>query len=237
MMIFKDNCIFSESDFDSCGNVLPSKILDVFQILAGSHASRLGVGFSSMLSRNLLWVVTQIKYQVCGSAAAGQQLIGTTWPLPPTRHGFERQYLISDSDGNIIIKGTSNWALIDTETRRLASVSDVYPEGEHCTDRNFDEKIRRLRDFDATGESFEICPDESTIDRNGHVNNTNYAEFVRAALGGFGGKIDTFQIDFINEVMCHQRLYIQHAVSGTTTLVKGLSDDDKRMFTCSITIK
>lgn len=237
MMIFKDNYIFSESDFDSCGNVLPSKILDVFQLLAGNHASQLGIGFSSMLSRNLLWVVTQIKYQVCGSIAAGQQLIGTTWPLPPTRHGFERQYLISDSDGNIIIKGTSNWALIDTETRRLASVSDVYPEGEHCTDRNFDEKIRRLRDFDATGETFEICPDESTIDRNGHVNNTNYADFVHAALGSFDGKIDTFQIDFINEVMCHQKLYIQHAVSGATTLVKGLSDNDKRMFTCSITIK
>ncbi|MBP3413734.1 MAG: hypothetical protein J6L81_00855 [Clostridia bacterium] len=237
MMKFSDNYIFSESDFDTFGNILPSKVLDVFQILAGNHASQLGIGFHSMLDRHLLWVVTQIKYQVCADIAPGQQVTGITWPLPPTRHGFERQYLICDSDGNILIKGTSNWALIDTETRHLASVSDVYPEGEHCTDRNFDEKIRRLRDFDAVGETFEICPDESTIDRNGHVNNTNYAEFVRAALGCFGGKIDTFQIDFINEVMCHQKLYIQHAVSGTTTLVKGLSDDDKRMFTCSITLK
>lgn len=238
--MLKHSCNFtlSPEDFDAHGNLLPEKILSMFQELADKHAVLLDVGFEKMLSRNLLWVITQMKYQVCGKVEAGTQLLGETWPLPPTRINYERQYLISDAEGNPIIKGTSIWVLIDAEKRSLAKASEnVYPEGEYCTVNNFDERLRRIRDFESDGNVFDVCPDQTAIDKNGHVNNTKYAGFVLTALNDIGGEIDLFQIDYINEVMCGETVHIERAENDGTILVKGLSDEGKRMFACSIVKK
>ena len=237
MNTHSENFVISHESFDSHGNVLPGCVLAMFQQLAGNHAEKLGVGFEAMLERKLLWVVTQIKYQVCGKIKPDMQLFGNTWPLSPSRIGYEREYLLCDADGNALIKGVSHWALIDTEQRQLTVASNVYPEMEHLTDKVFDERMRRLRDFEATSEAFKICPDQSTIDGNGHVNNTQYADFVVAALQELDGEIDTFQMDYINEVMCNQPLCLYHTASENSTLVKGLDEDGKRMFACAITFK
>ncbi len=227
----------AEADFDTQENLNPSTMLSVFQAMADKHGAIMGVDFDTMFSRGLLWVVTQIKYKVCGKLEKGMTVVGESWPLAPSRLGFEREYLLRDEAGNILVKGTSNWAVIDTAERKLASTAGVYPEGEHLTDKNFEEKTRRLRDFEAESEVFTVCPDQSHIDKNNHVNNTKYADFVVASLGGLSGEIDIFQIDYINEVMCGQPLNLSHAVTENATLVKGMSEDGRRMFTCSIKYK
>jgi len=237
MMKYTQQFEIPAESFDENANLVPSQVLSVFQTLADRHAAILGVDFDKMYSRGFLWVITQIKYQVCGELKPGETVTGVTWPLPPSRLAYDREYLICGEDGNTIIKGTSNWVLIDVKERRIASAENVYPEGEHCTDKNFSEKLRRLRDFEATGEPCRICPDESHIDANGHVNNTKYADFVRTALGGFSREIDVFQIDYINEVMCGQPLDICCTATENGAAAKGISEEGKRMFACSVTYK
>ena len=223
--------------FDEHGNLLPGEVLRLFERMAGQHAEVLGVGFEAMLKRNLLWVVTAIRYQLCGELRSGQKVRGITWPLPQTKVGFVREYLICSEDGEVLIKGTSNWATIYADTRQLAIASEIYPQGEFCSDRNFADRTRRIRDFEADGEERVIRPDASAIDVNGHVNNTRYADFAYRALGGFGGRIDTFQIDYLREVLCGEELRLKTAKTETLCLVKGLAHGEERMFTCSVTLK
>lgn len=223
--------------FDECGNLMPGEVLRIFELLAGQHAEILGVGFEAMLQRNLLWVVTAIRYQVCGELQSGQKVRGITWPLPQTKVGFVREYLICDENGEVLIKGTSNWATIHADTRQLAVASEVYPQGEYCLDRNFSDRTRRIRDFEADGGEIIIRPDASAIDVNGHVNNTRYADFACRALGSFVGRIDTFQIDYLREVLCGEELRLQTAKTETLCLVKGLAHGEERMFTCSAVLK
>lgn len=237
MKEYSETTILTAEQFDDHGNVLPAAVLDLFQRAAGSHAERLGVGFEAMLSKNLLWVVTQIKYQVLAAAQPGQPLTVTTWPLPPSRLGFDREYLICDAAGMVLIRGTSKWMQIDAAERRLMPTSNVYPLTEYRTTRNFEERIRRIRNFDADSDVCRICPDESAIDNNGHVNNAKYAGFAYTALQDFGGVISTFQIDFLHEVMCGEPLELSYAVSGKTTLVKGVGEDGERKFACGIEIQ
>ncbi len=234
---YSEPAVLTADQFDAHGNVLPGVVLDLFQKAAGNHAERLGVGFEAMLSKNLLWVVTQIKYQVLNALKPAQALTVTTWPLPPTRLGFDREYLICDEAGEVLIKGTSKWMQIDAAERKLVPGSNVYPLTEYRTDKNFEEKIRRIRDFDATSEVCHIVPDESTIDSNNHVNNAEYAGFAYRALGDFGGAIHSFQIDFLHEVMLGQPLDVSFAVSAQQTLVKGVGEDGERKFACGIELK
>lgn len=237
MKQYSESAVLTADQFDHHGNVLPNVVLDLFQKAAGNHAERLGVGFEAMLAKNLLWVVTQIKYQVLNAPKPAQALTVTTWPLPPTRLGFDREYLICDEAGEVLIKGTSKWMQIDAAERKLVPGSNVYPLTEYCTNKNFEEKIRRIRDFEASSAVCRIIPDKSTIDSNNHVNNAEYADFAYKALGDFGGVIGSFQIDFLHEVMLGQPLDVGYAASEKSILVKGTGEDGERKFTCGIELR
>ncbi len=237
MKQYSESAVLTANQFDHHGNVLPWAVLDLFQTVAGHHAEQLGVGFETMLKKNLLWIITQIKYQVLNAPKPAQNLTLITWPLPPTRLGFDREYLICDEAGNVLIKGTSKWMQIDAAERKLVPAANVYPLTEYCTDKNFEEKIRRIRDFEAASEVCRILPDASTIDLNNHVNNAAYALFAQMALGDFGGMINTFQIDFLHEVLPGQPLNVSYAVSDAVTLVKGIGEDGERKFSCGIKLK
>ena len=237
MKQYSEAAVLSAKYFDNHGNVLPAVVLDLFQKAAGHHAEHLGVGFEAMLAKNLLWVVTQIKYQVLKAIEPDQPLTVTTWPLPPARLGFDREYLITDKSGEVLIKGTSKWMQIDAAERKLVPGTNVYPLTEYRTDKNFEEKIRRIRDFETIGKICRIIPDESTIDSNNHVNNAEYAGFAYRALDDFGGIIESFQIDFLHEVMLGQPLDVGYAVSDKLTLVKGTGEDGERKFACGIELK
>lgn len=237
MKQYTESVVLTADQFDIHGNLLPVVVLDLFQKAAGNHAERLGVGFEAMLAKNMLWVVTQIKYLVMAALQPGQTVVVTTWPLPPTRLGFDREYLICSETGEVLIKGTSKWMQIDAANRQLVPGTNVYPLSEYRTDKNFEERIRRFRDFEATSEVHRIVPDESTIDSNNHVNNAEYAGFAYRALKDFGGVIDSFQIDFLHEVMLGQPLDVSFAVSDRQTLVKGVGEDGERKFACGIELR
>lgn len=220
--------------FDNKGNLTPFAVLNFFQDAANVHGEMLGVSFEEMLKKNLLWVITRIYYEVCGNISAEDEIEVTTWPVAPSRLGYERDYLITDKNGNIIIKGSSNWALIDADTRRLAIVGNLYNTDNLCTERVFDTRIKRIRNFDAETIAEDIVPDKTMIDCNGHVNNTHYAAFTQRAVGGFSGKIKTFQIDYHHEVMCGQPLKMYTVSNDGTLLVKGENEDGTLMFCCVV---
>ncbi len=219
---------------DAQGNLLPQAVLALFQDAAGAHAEILGVGFEALLKKNLLWVVTQIRYRVLKPIGAEQEVIVETWPLPPNRLGFERCYRLLDTQGKILMEGTSNWVVMDTQTRKMAAAGDLYPEMEFCSDKTFEDRARRIKDFEATAAACTVIPDGSLIDGNGHVNNTHYASFAETALGGHQGKIRAFQIDYLHEVLLGQPLTLYCTAEEKTVIVKGESADQTRMFACSI---
>ena len=220
--------------FDKKGNLLPHRVLDCFQQLATTHAEALGLGFEAMLQKNLLWVVTQIRYRVCAPIAPEQPLILETWPLPPNRLGFERCYRICDEKGRALIEGNSNWVVIDTATRRLALTDTIYPSEDFCLEKPFADRARRLKDFEATDAAHTVTPGKQYIDHNGHVNNTFYAAFAEEALGQFPAAIGQFQIDYLHEVLQGQPLTLYTAKEEDADLVKGVSGEGERMFACKI---
>lgn len=225
--------ILNKDQFDGCGNLLPAIVLDLFQKAAGKHADLLGVGFDALYEKGLLWVVTQIRYEVVKVPAIDQKIIVKTWPLPATRLGFERNYCICNEEGEILIKGSSNWVVMDAKERKLAMVGALYPEMDFCIDKTFPDRARRLKDFEAVAPISVIIPDESTIDENNHVNNTYYAAFATDALGGLKAPLKNFQIDYLHEVLCGEELKIFEITEENTTYVKGENNEGARMFACS----
>ena len=118
---------FTKDDFENI-NIKPDVVLQKFQDIALEHANLLGLGFNEMLKKNLLWIVMRIKYEVIRSPKPDELLTLTTYPQAKNLLEFDRDFLITDKDNELVIKGTSKWCLLDKTTRRLAKMTSVdYP--------------------------------------------------------------------------------------------------------------
>lgn len=238
-LIHKKDYYLRFSDFDCRDELRPSSILDLFQDAASEHGEQMGVGFESMFSKQMLWVILRIKYKMYGKASMFDAVTVTTQPMPSGKAVFLRDYFINDKNGGLIAKGTSQWVVIHSEKRRLLPVSNLLPpiDPESVTPA-FSEKIKKLSDFEKTAEFHTVIPAFSSLDHNGHVNNIRYAEFVMdAARFTKDEKIDTFQIDFLHEVYEGEELKIYISRENGKLLAKAVSQEEITKFLCEITFK
>ena len=230
MMYYYKNFTFAKEDFDNKGNILPFAVLDIFEKGAVAHGELLGAGEEAMKKKNLFWIISRLKYKTLCAVTYGEELTLKTWPLKPELTGFLREYLILNKKGETVIKGSANWLTLSRDERKLKIGQEVFPAMEFSSEVNFGKKIPRLRDF-LNGEFIkEITPQAVNIDFNGHVNNKHYTSFILDALNGFSGIIDTFQIDYVQEIMPDDKVGIVISKSEKEVLVKGENKDKKHFY-------
>ena len=233
---FEKEFYLRTSDFDRRMELFPSAVLDLFQDVAGEHARALGIGREEMDKASLAWVIVKARYRVLRSPSQFDRVRVSTWPLPPRRSIFQREYMISDLQGTPLVLGRSEWVIIHTERRRLVPAGDVYPLTEFLEEHNFSEGFSRLRDFDGEGEARTVYPQFTDIDTNGHVNNIKYANYILNALTPQEGEhIRDFEIEYHREVMADAPLYLSTLREEGAASVKGSGEDGARMFTARLT--
>ena len=221
------------SDFDMNLNLKPSSVLDLFQDVACMHAEQLGVGFEDMLKNGMLWVLTKVKYSVIKMPKLYQNVTVKTSVIQGEKLEFVRDYLIYDENGEELIRGTSQWAVISSETRRIMRNPKTYPDGfEYAEKRLFEGKIQRINPFEGEKIQKTVESQITEIDRNGHVNNIRYADYAVNALK-FTDAIKTFQIDFHKEVLLGEKIEFVLKQEGKEIFVSG-TKDEKVLFCCYI---
>ena len=227
------------SDFDKFNHIKPSAVLDLFQDAAGQHAIEIGVSFDEMIKRSYLWVLTKIKFNIIKEPTSYQKVIVKTWPLPPNRLSYRREYAIVNENNELIIAGSSEWVVIDSEKRRFVSAPDLYPfsDGFH-EELMFEGKLGKVADFEAKGTPHTVNTGFSELDVNNHVNNTKYANFVLDAINPQeNNQLETFQIDYRKEVFHGIQLNIYHTWKDNTVLSKGIDENGDTMFACKLEYK
>lgn len=237
--LYKQEYILRTSDFDKFNHIKLSSVLDLFQDAAGRHAEEMDLGYDAMLERSYFWVLIKIKFQIIKDPAFHQKVVVKTWPLAPNKFIYRREYSIESENGEKLIVGSSEWVVMNSVKRRLVSAPDLYPftDGFH-PERNFEERLDRLDEFETDFPPYSITPGFSEIDANGHVNNTKYANFVFDAINPEESfEADIFQIDYKKEVMQGTRLDIYHKKDGNSILAEGRDSEGNVMFSCKISYR
>ena len=235
---FEKEFYLRTADFDCRLDLQPASVLDLFQDVAGEHARVLGIGRDTMLENRLIWVIVKVRYRILSMPKQFDRVRVKTWPLPPRRSLFQREYKIMAEDGTPLVLGSSEWVVIHSERRRLVPIGDVYPlKDGFLEERNFEDGFPRLTDFSGDGESRTILPLFSELDVNGHVNNTKYANYVMDTVNPNEREhISEFQIEYHREVQPDHPLSLL-AVRGEGRIdIKGTDPDSTRMFTARITL-
>lgn len=226
------------ADFDASRRLKPSAILDLFQCVASEHAEQLGIGLDRMLGMDLLWVIVRVRYEALLPVFYGTEDVTVrTWPLPPFRSGFQREYTITDKEGRLLLRGSSDWVLMHRVRRRLMPVRDVYPtEIDFLTEQVFEGKNTPITEPHTEGEAIALTPHYPDLDMNGHVNNTRYADFALSAFPPRDGEaVRALQIDFHREVPAERPLLLTALREGDLCTVAGRNEEGERMFTAAIT--
>jgi medium-chain acyl-[acyl-carrier-protein] hydrolase len=216
---------------DCFGRLKPSAILFLAQEVAGHHCLRLGLDWETLAAKNLFWAIVRTKAQVTRLPHRGETVTVRTWPMPTTRTAYPRAMEILDEAGNVLVRTISLWVLMDLSKRTmvLPGKSDVEVEGialgtELSSPRNI--TPAELESHTTRTVAF------SDLDRNAHMNNTRYMDWVCDLLDGQFHRhhgLKEFNLCYINECREGQVLQLSHSFREDGLHVE-ISRDKERVF-------
>ncbi len=194
--------------------IKPTSILDMFQDIAGLHAKDLGLGYEVLKSKGYAWVVLYQHYYVVNNPPYLDFVELETWPKPKHKLEFEREYLLKDKNNNDLIKGISNWVIIDLNTRGVVHSDKIDFDGNYYSFTNYQDKCKRKLNLDKSlideYKKYQVRLDD--LDHNRHMNNTRYINCIENLFFNYEDKIyiKEIEIAYIKEAKYNDIINIGH---------------------------
>lgn len=159
---------------DHNGTLRIVALMNIFQDIADSHASALGIGIEHCIEHGIAWVGNNYHIKINRMPKWHEKIEVTSWPSAEKKLCAIRDFEVRDEQGNVIIVASSQWVLIDFAKRRPVALSDHMPDYHVIDERAFNTvfpKIETPQRIDIQ-KTFEVRYDD--IDVNKHVNNAVY---------------------------------------------------------------
>lgn len=179
--IYQQEFHINDSAVDCFGRLTPSMLLFYVQEVAGIHATTLGAGFDALAVKNLFWAILRTHVQITRMPCSGETIRLETWPMPTSRVAYPRSVVAYDAAGNEVFRAISLWCLMDTETRSmvLPGKSGVMVEGTLRGNELAIPGSLAVKTLESETSRQVLFSD---LDRNGHMNNTRYFQWVSDLL-------------------------------------------------------
>jgi len=207
-------------------------LMNIFQDMADSQATLLGLGLEFCLHNGMAWVGSNYHLQITRMPKLHEEVTVTTWPAVEKKLGAIRDFLVTDSSGNDIIRASSQWILIDVSKKRPISLHDNLPQYRVVEDRVMPEDFNsRLNDITKEDYrlSFNVRFDD--IDINHHVNNAIYPLWASEAVPTDfrqNKHIAELEIAFKKEGLYGEKVDVITQIDGNETLHRILATSDGR---------
>ena len=199
--IYQKKYEIEDIHLDCFGRVKPSVLLYFAQEAAGMHCLELGTDGDTLSKKNLFWAVIRQRVQITRLPEAGDIITVETWPMPTTRVAYPRSTVAYDEKGNEVFRAIALWVLMDAGSRAmiLPGKGGIEVAG---TVRGTELSIPGSLVLQRLENSTSRRVGYTELDRNGHMNNTRYLDWICDLLpSGFYGThpIREFTICYLNE--------------------------------------
>jgi len=169
-----------------------ASIASLFNILieaAWAHAQVMDWGYDSLKSNNLFWVLSRMYFQVEKYPEWQDEITLSTWSAGTDGMYAYREYILEDQHGEVILRASSAWLILDMETRKIFRLSEFKATFPKLIDSKACRNPKRIKPdiHPETLNFYQVLFSE--LDINKHFNSVKYVERV----------LDDFGIDFLNE--------------------------------------
>lgn len=220
---------------DQNGNLLLSTYyLNWCAEIAGTHLETRGIYRNDMLEEDQVFLLTKVSYLCFKPARYGDIVTLKTWEHSLKGAHFFRCFAL-EKDGERLCESISSWSLVAPKDRRVLRPTD-YKHEFLLTEHPITAQITRNK----VGELPEVASHVVTFtetDGNGHLNNSNYGDFIVDNLPQEyaeklknGAVIARAEISFLREAKQSDRIGICAADIDGSIHMYGCFEDGKRCF-------
>ncbi len=216
---------------DRNGTLRLLTLMNIFQDTADSHASLLGVGIEHCRAHGLAWVGSNYQIEIERMPGWHEKITVESWPAVEKKLSAVRDFLIRDEKGQVIIRASSQWVLIDFAKKRPVCLHDNLPAYKVIDERVIDTDFARLPTPTREDclEFFKVRYDD--IDVNQHVNNAVYPLWATEAVPTdfhLTHRPMTIEIAFKKEGLFGEKVMIRTEMDGQVSLHGIYADDGAR---------
>jgi acyl-ACP thioesterase len=208
---FQEKIVIKSYQTNQYGKASISALFHIMLEAAWAHAQIMDWGYDDLKNNNLFWVLSRFYLQVEKYPAWQDEITLNTWSAGTDGMYAYREYIIEDSKGEIILKGSSAWLILDMETRKIFRLSDYKATFPKRFDANACRNPKRIKPDLHSGDLNFYPVLFSDLDINKHFNSVKYVERV----------LDDFGIDFLNshEPAELEVNYLKEAIAGDSIAV------------------
>lgn len=209
----------TSNECDCFGRMKPSAILGLMQEVAGAQCVELQLAYEDLAPKGLFWAVTRQHIQITRLPGFREPIRVETWPGNTSRVAFPRSTIAYDADGNELFRAMSLWVLMDMNSRSLVlpgksgiALNGVTRDGElpvpgSLAPKTLSACVQRTVKF-------------TELDRNGHMNNTYYLDWMMDLLPGEFHRehpISDFTVSYLSEVREGQSVDVHYELASDGT--------------------
>ena len=210
MEVYQKQYKLRNADVDLYRRLRPSVLLTMLQECAIAHTEELGMGREKTLDKGLLWVVTMQQAEILRMPEYDETITLRSWPGETMHFFFPRYYQVETAAGEVLVRASAMWMLVDSETRKLVNpesygvVIDGVRTGEEI----------RMPSAPVRLETTETRPFRvpySYVDLNGHMNNTRYFDLAEDCIPASleGRDLRLIQTEYVSEARCGAELTVR----------------------------
>ncbi len=212
-------------EIDSTGRITVSAMCSYLEEAANQHAALLKYPVERLVAEGKTWVLTRFYIELYSQMPECGVVKVRTWPVDVGRLLFRRDFELYEGDGEKPFGiAVSQWAIVNLDTRRAEKIpaemiSALSPEN---PDRVCDEPSWKISSQAANPRLLKFRARMADIDRNSHVNNVRYLDWViESAPSAHNGNMRLKSLEI---------LYKAEAVYNDTIYSHGCVDDDGDSF-------
>lgn len=166
-------------EVDANDRLKVNTILDYFQDAASNDAERLNFGYTNFVPMGLTWVLSWAKFEFIKFPKFSDEIKIQTWGKKQFKLFSMRDYLLFNSEDEIICKGTSAWLLIDSKSLRPKILPQLFPEIQMLDSKDaLPDLPQKIIPPSKTENIYSTKIRYSDIDLNQHANNAKYIELM-----------------------------------------------------------
>lgn len=234
------------SDVDFTKHLRLSALFCFFQDIASEAVEALGIGINTIEKGfSVAWILMRIRADILRNPSWNEKILIDTWPQQPKKLEFERDFIVKDEAGNIIIRAVSTWVILDINTRQIQRselIAKDYPK--MTAGRAIDCKLGKLKPSGQPEIVYRKVIGYSDVDFNGHLNNSRYVDYITDCFTIDNHKqyeVGSIEVNYINEAMPGDTIVLRRDISAldeNKIFIEGINEaEEKQVFRAQVKIE